>query len=54
MNFGIFQAEREWNKISYRITTPKGACQDLLDCFECVDIEMRTEIDDYFARFNKK
>ena len=30
----------------------KGAYEDLLDCFECVGIEMRTEIDDYFKRFN--
>lgn len=30
----------------------KGAYIDLLGCFERVGIEMRTEIDDYFARFN--
>lgn len=31
----------------------KGAYQDLLDCFEQVGIELRNEIDEYFARFNK-
>ena len=31
-----------------------GAYQDLLDCFERVGIELRSEIDNYFARFNKK
>ncbi|MBM4398734.1 MAG: TdeIII family type II restriction endonuclease [Candidatus Cloacimonetes bacterium] len=30
-----------------------GAYQDLLDIFERVGIELRPEIDDYFARFNK-
>ncbi len=30
-----------------------GAYQDLLDCFERVGIELRDEIDEYFARFNK-
>jgi len=30
-----------------------GAYQDLLDCFEQVGIELRAEIDQYFARFNK-
>jgi len=29
-----------------------GAYQDLLDCFERVGIELRDEIDNYFARFN--
>jgi len=28
-----------------------GAYEDLLDCFEKVGIEMRTEIDEYFSRF---
>ena len=32
----------------------KGAYNCLLDCFERVGIEMRTEIDDYFKRFNKR
>ena len=31
----------------------KGSYQDLLDCFEKVGIELRHEIDEYFARFNK-
>ncbi len=31
----------------------EGAYYDLLNCFENVGIEMRQEIDDYFARFNK-
>lgn len=30
-----------------------GAYEDLLGCFEKVGIEMRKEIDNYFARFNK-
>jgi type II restriction enzyme len=31
----------------------KGAYQDLLGCFERVGIELRDEIDQYFAKFNK-
>ena len=31
-----------------------NAYQDLLGCFERVGIEMRSEIDKYFSRFNKK
>jgi len=31
----------------------RGTYQDLLDCFERVGIELRNEIDEYFARFNK-
>jgi len=31
----------------------EGAYQDLLDCFERVGIELRDEIDEYFARFNR-
>ena len=31
-----------------------GSYQDLLDCFERVGIELRTEIDNYFARFKNK
>jgi hypothetical protein len=30
-----------------------GAYENLLDCFEQVGIEMRTEIDEYFLKFNK-
>jgi Type II restriction endonuclease, TdeIII len=29
-----------------------GAYQDLLNSFERIGIELRTEIDDYFAKFN--
>src|SRR3990167_8323734 len=32
----------------------KGAYQDLLDCFEKVGIELRPEIDKYFAEFRNK
>jgi len=32
----------------------EGAYIDLLNCFEKVGIEMRSEIDEYFARFNKE
>lgn len=31
----------------------EGAYQDLLDCFERIGIELRDEIDQYFARFAK-
>jgi len=31
----------------------KGAYNELLDCFEKAGIELRPEIDEYFARFNK-
>jgi len=31
----------------------KGAYDDLLGCFERVGIELRSEIDEYFERFNK-
>ncbi len=31
-----------------------GAYNDLLDCFERVGIELRVEIDEYFAKFNLK
>jgi type II restriction enzyme len=30
-----------------------GAYEDLLDCFERVGIEMRSEIDKYFSKFNR-
>jgi len=29
----------------------KGAYVELLDCFERVGIELRTEIDEYFSKF---
>ena len=31
----------------------KGVYYELLDCFECAGIELRPEIDDYFAKFNR-
>ncbi|MDM8515481.1 TdeIII family type II restriction endonuclease [Desulfobacterales bacterium HSG16] len=31
----------------------KGAYDDLLGCFERIGIELRSEIDEYFERFNK-
>lgn len=31
----------------------KGAHNELLDCFEKAGIELRDEIDEYFARFNR-
>jgi len=31
----------------------KGAYSDLLDVFEKIGIELRPEIDAYFARYNK-
>jgi len=31
----------------------EGAYKDLLDCFERIGIELRTEIDEYFLRFNQ-
>ncbi len=31
----------------------EGAYIDLLGCFERVGIELRSEIDEYFERFNK-
>jgi type II restriction enzyme len=40
-------AEEFWDFIG-----GEGAFQDLLDCFERVGVELRPEIDDYFARFN--
>ena len=39
-------AEEFWDFIG-----GKGTYQDLLDCFEHVGIELRDEIDAYFARF---
>lgn len=32
----------------------KGVYQDLLDCFERVGIELRSEIDKYFEKFRSK
>jgi hypothetical protein len=41
-------ADEFWNFIG-----GEGAYQDLLDIFERIGIELRSEIDNYFARFNK-
>jgi type II restriction enzyme len=30
----------------------EGAYNELLDCFEKAGIELRSEIDEYFAKFN--
>lgn len=32
----------------------KGTYNDLLDCFERVGVELRSEIDEYFARYNRQ
>jgi len=32
----------------------EGIYEDLLKCFERVGIELRNEIDEYFAKYNKK
>ena len=40
-------AEEFWNFIG-----GEGAYEDLLECFEHVDIEMREEIDNCFSKFN--
>jgi type II restriction enzyme len=32
----------------------EGTYEDLLKCFERVGIELRGEIDEYFAKYNKK
>ena len=31
----------------------EGAYNELLDCFEKAGIELRPEIDEYFAKFNR-
>ena len=41
-------ADEFWNFLG-----GQGTYQDLLDCFEQVGIELRDEIDAYFARFNR-
>jgi type II restriction enzyme len=41
-------AEEFWDFIG-----GKGAYNELLDCFEKAGIELRPEIDEYFARFNR-
>lgn len=44
--YGDIKAIEFWNFLG-----GEGAYQDLLDCFERVGIELRTEIDQYFERF---
>ena len=44
----LMVAERFWDFLG-----GKGAYIELLDCFEKAGIELRPEIDDYFARYNK-
>jgi type II restriction enzyme len=41
-------AEEFWDFLS-----GKGTYNDLLDCFEQIGIELRSEIDDYFKKYNK-
>jgi len=43
----LMVAEKFWDFIG-----GAGAYDDMLDCFEIVGIELRPEIDDYFAKFN--
>ena len=44
----LMVAERFWDFLG-----GKGAYTELLDCFEKAGIELRPEIDEYFAKFNK-
>jgi len=44
----LMVAERFWDFLG-----GKGAYIELLDCFEKAGMELRPEIDEYFARFNK-
>jgi type II restriction enzyme len=45
----LMVAERFWDFLG-----GKGAYNELLNCFEKAGIELRPEIDNYFARFNNK
>ena len=45
----VMVGEEFWNFLG-----GKGAYADLLDCFEKAGIELRPEIDKYFANFNKR
>lgn len=53
---GMLDLERELKvaKDFWDFLGGKGAYEDLLDCFENSGIELRPEIDNYFAMFNKK
>ncbi|MDR0831204.1 MAG: TdeIII family type II restriction endonuclease [Prevotellaceae bacterium] len=44
----LMVAEKFWDFLG-----GNGAYNDLLDCFEQAGMELRPEIDEYFARFNK-
>lgn len=44
----VMVAEEFWDFLG-----GKGAYQDLLDCFEKAGVELRSEIDGYFLKFNK-
>jgi type II restriction enzyme len=44
----LMVAEGFWNFLG-----GQGAYTELLDCFESAGIELRSEIDEYFAKFNK-
>ena len=48
LNHELKVAEEFWDFLG-----GNGAFQDLLNCFEKVGIELRSEIDEYFARFNE-
>lgn len=45
----LYVAEKFWDFLG-----GEGAYHDLLSCFEKAGIELRPEIDEYFANFNKK
>ena len=44
----LMVAERFWDFLG-----GIGAYNELLDCFEQAGIELRPEIDEYFAKFNR-
>ncbi|MCK4638136.1 MAG: TdeIII family type II restriction endonuclease [Bacteroidales bacterium] len=48
LNHELKVAEEFWDFLG-----GNGAFQDLLNCFERVGIELRSEIDEYFTRFNE-
>jgi len=49
LNKEVMVADEFWDFLA-----GKGTYTDLLDCFEQAGIELRPEIDTYFAKFNKK
>jgi type II restriction enzyme len=49
LNYELKVAEEFWDFLG-----GEGTYQELLDIFERVGIELRPEIDEYFARFNKR